>query len=113
MKVNICHLVLELSECEADLSDVDHVERAMRKAVEDTNLTELHCFFHRFNPMGVTGIVVLQESHISIHTWPEFGYAAVDLFTCGTKEQALRACNHLVASLRAQKVKRQDITRGI
>jgi S-adenosylmethionine decarboxylase len=66
------------------LNDPERVERALRDATEACGATLLNVFLHRFEPQGITGVAVLAESHISIHAWPENGYAAIDVFTCGS-----------------------------
>ena len=77
------HLLIELWDA-SNLSDVDRTEAALVRAAEASGATVLHSYMHPFGPeMGVSGVVVLAESHISIHTWPERGYAAVDVFMCG------------------------------
>ena len=78
------HLLLEFWDA-IHLDDPAHAERALVEAAEGCGATVLNVMTHHFSPQGgVSGVVVLQESHISIHTWPEFGYAALDIFTCGT-----------------------------
>ena len=78
------HVLVELYDCNASLlNDVDHVERSMVAAAEEANATVINSTFHHFSPIGVSGVVVIQESHLAIHSWPEFGYAAIDIFTCG------------------------------
>ena len=76
------HLIIDLYEAER-LDDRDHVEQAICRAVDASGATLLHIHLHRFEPNGVSGVAVLAESHISIHTWPEIGYAALDVFMCG------------------------------
>ena len=77
------HLLLDLWEC-SNLDRPDFIERALRKAAADAGAQVLHGHCHRFSPYGgVSGVLVLAESHISIHTWPERGYAAIDIFMCG------------------------------
>jgi S-adenosylmethionine decarboxylase len=77
------HLILDLWGC-TGLDDEELIERAFRKAIEVSGATLLHIHLHRFQPSGgISGVAVLAESHISIHTWPERGYAALDLFMCG------------------------------
>lgn len=77
------HLILDLWEARA-LDDMPTIERALRDSVDAAGATLLHIHLHRFEPNGgVSGVAVLAESHISIHTWPERGYAALDVFMCG------------------------------
>ena len=85
------HLFLELRDCdEALLDDVHHIEDAMVGAAREAGGTLLARSFHKFEPRGVTGIVAIAESHLSIHTWPEHSYAAADVFTCGAAFRPLR-----------------------
>ncbi|EAX48733.1 S-adenosylmethionine decarboxylase related, partial [Thermosinus carboxydivorans Nor1] len=67
---------------------------------------------HKFSPQGVSGVVVISESHLAIHTWPELGYAAVDVFTCGDRVNPWDACQHLVAKLEAAEVDAREVKRG-
>jgi S-adenosylmethionine decarboxylase len=76
------HLIIDLFEAR-HLDDVGHIEATLRRCVEASRATLLHLHVHRFQPNGVSGVAVLAESHISIHTWPYSGYAAVDVFMCG------------------------------
>jgi S-adenosylmethionine decarboxylase len=89
------HVILEMWGCQ-NLDSVDTAERALREMVValDVNLLDLHVY--PFSPVGVTGMAIVSESHLVIHTWPEHGYAAVDIFTCG----APRDPEHAVAVLR-------------
>jgi spermidine synthase len=78
------HIVVEFYDCPAEImSDVSLIENAMLTAARDADATVINSTFHHFSPFGVSGVVVIQESHLAIHTWPEYGYAAVDVFTCG------------------------------
>ncbi|MDR3533183.1 MAG: adenosylmethionine decarboxylase [Rhodopila sp.] len=80
------HLLVDLWGA-SNLGDPDHIDRALRNAAEAAGATILHGHFHHFSPNGgVSGVLVLAESHISIHTWPERNFAAIDIFMCG-------ACN--------------------
>ncbi|MEM7022122.1 MAG: adenosylmethionine decarboxylase [Pseudomonadota bacterium] len=80
------HLIIDLWGAH-HLDDVALVERTLRRAVVEAGATLLHVHFHKFSPNGgISGVVVLAESHISIHTWPERGYAAIDVFMCGGAE---------------------------
>jgi S-adenosylmethionine decarboxylase len=80
------HLIVDLYEAER-LDDVDHIEATLRRCVEEAGATLLHIHLHHFEPNGgVSGVAVLAESHISIHSWPERSYAALDIFMCGKAE---------------------------
>jgi S-adenosylmethionine decarboxylase len=78
------HLLVDLYRADR-LDDLDHIEETLRACVEAAGATLLHIHLHHFEPYGgVSGVAVLAESHISIHSWPERGYAALDIFMCGT-----------------------------
>jgi S-adenosylmethionine decarboxylase len=80
------HLIIDLWEAEG-LDDHARIETAMRNAVDAAGATLLHIHLHTFEPNGgISGVAVLAESHISVHTWPEKGYAAFDVFMCGDAE---------------------------
>ena len=76
------HLIVDLYGAQR-LDDIEHIEATLRCCVDASGATLLHIHLHRFEPNGVSGVAVLAESHISIHTWPEAGYAALDVFMCG------------------------------
>jgi S-adenosylmethionine decarboxylase len=76
------HLIIDLYDADR-LDDIDHIETTLRHCVDAAGATLLHIHLHHFQPNGVSGVAVLAESHISIHTWPEAGYAALDVFMCG------------------------------
>jgi S-adenosylmethionine decarboxylase len=76
------HLIVDLHGA-CGLDDIDLVESTLRDCVAAAEATLLHIHLHHFHPNGVSGVAVLAESHISIHTWPEAGYAALDIFMCG------------------------------
>ncbi|MCP4674993.1 MAG: adenosylmethionine decarboxylase [Deltaproteobacteria bacterium] len=84
MKATGRHLLVEYRDCDRTvLNDLSKIEELMRKAAEAADAIIVGSVFHPFLPQGVSGVVVIEESHLSIHTWPEYGYAAVDFFTCG------------------------------
>jgi S-adenosylmethionine decarboxylase len=96
------HCILELYDCDSSrLDDEAFLRDAITTAARRAGATLLNLITHRFEPQGVTGLALLAESHISIHTWPESGYAAVDVFTCGDHTMPERACAVLVAELSA------------
>ncbi|MEM6319239.1 MAG: adenosylmethionine decarboxylase [Bacteroidota bacterium] len=78
------HYLLELYDCPPDLlSEFEPIGAIMNQAALEMRATIVNSNFHHFNPYGVSGVIVIKESHLTIHTWPEYGYAAVDVFTCG------------------------------
>jgi S-adenosylmethionine decarboxylase len=106
------HWLVEYFGCErAMLDDARRVEDAMRAAAEAAGATVITTAVHRFAPQGVSVVVVIAESHLSIHTWPEHGYAAVDFYTCGPC-QPERACQSLRAALDASRTEIMRVQRG-
>ena len=89
------------------------IEKHMKQAALEANATIVQSIFHLFNPWGVSGAVVISESHLTIHTWPEYGYAAVDLFTCGDEVNPWDAFNYLSEKLQAGRVETTEVPRGI
>ena len=78
------HILVEFFGCSPEiLNNVSVIESSMLVAAQEAGATVINSTFHHFSPFGVSGVVVIQESHLAIHTWPEYRYAAVDLFTCG------------------------------
>jgi len=84
------HLIIDLYDADR-LGDIDHIRATMLDCVEQAGATLLHIHLHPFQPDGVSGVAVLAESHISVHTWPEAGYAAFDVFMCGDSKPELCA----------------------
>ncbi len=108
------HIICELSGCDAQiLSDVELIRKTMVDAAKEANATVLLDAFHRFQPQGVSGVVVIQESHLSIHTWPESGYAAVDFYTCGDHTDPWRACEYAAQRFGAKTMLTTEVKRGI
>lgn len=105
--------MLELYGCKkARLNDIAFIEAMMIEAARRASATVVQQFFHQFSPFGVSGTVVIAESHINIHTWPEHDFAAVDLFTCGSEMEVMEACGYLVEALEAQKHTIKTYERG-
>ncbi len=97
------HCILELYECdEIKLNDEAFLRYTIGLAVKLAGATLLNLITHQFEPQGVTGLALLAESHISIHTWPECGYAAVDVFTCGDHTMPEKACEVISSELSAK-----------
>ena len=104
------HLIIDLHDAER-LDDIDHIEATLRHCVEAARATLLHIHVHHFQPNGVSGVAVLAESHISIHTWPEAGYAALDVFMCGSANPD-RCIPVLREAFAAKRVGVNEILRG-
>lgn len=78
------HLIIDAFECNSTyLNDMDYLKKLCKEAALNTNMEVLYTYFYQFEPQGVTGMLVLSTSHISIHTWPEEGYVSLDFYTCG------------------------------
>ena len=108
------HFLMELEDCnEETLNDLEAIKTAMLTAADEAGATIMGESFHRFAPHGISGVVIIAESHLCIHTWPEYGYAAADIFTCGTSVQPEKAAELLVEKLGAKKHSIQEIPRGI
>jgi S-adenosylmethionine decarboxylase len=107
------HVLLELKECNpALLDDLDYVKKVMVDAAREVGATIVGESFHRFSPQGVTGVLAIAESHISIHTWPEYRYAAADIFTCGTAIKPKIAAQYLIDKLECKRPGISEIYRG-
>lgn len=107
-------ILAEMTHCAADrLDDLARLEELMVEAARAAGATVLGVKMHRFEPHGVSGVVVIAESHLTIHTWPELGYAAVDAFTCGDMVSPQRAVEVLSQGLGACQVTTLAINRGI
>ena len=92
------HCIWDAYNCDAEtLSYVPHVEKALYAIIEKLNLSPVNAAFKQFEPIGVTGFILLEESHISIHTWPEHNYAAIDVFSC--KAFDIEAVNAIISEL--------------
>lgn len=106
------HFLVEYHGCDASVLDnMELLERSLRRAAQAAKAHVINALFHRFMPHGVSGVVVIQESHLSIHTWPESGYAAVDFYTCGECMPQL-AHDVLLAALAAESFELLEIERG-
>ncbi len=106
------HLLADLFDC-TGLDDIKRVERALRAAVSEACATLLEMKLHSFGEQqGVTGIALLAESHISIHTWPERDYAAIDIFLCGAQDNINAALAAIAVELGAGRIVQQQFARG-
>ena len=108
------HLLLELFDCDSDaITNLDVVKSVLVEAAKRAQATIVDVVFHEFNPFGISGVVVIAESHLSIHTWPEYRYAAVDIFSCGEVLQPSVAANYLVEQFGAERTSVVELQRGL
>ena len=107
------HVIIELWGCGDAINDADLVKAAMVEAVRAANVTLLNIFVYAFSPQGVTGVAVLSESHLSVHTWPEHGYVAADVFTCGETTRPHAAAEVLAQQFGAKSMVVQELERGV
>ncbi|PIU18015.1 MAG: adenosylmethionine decarboxylase [Elusimicrobia bacterium CG08_land_8_20_14_0_20_44_26] len=108
------HIVADLWGCNSEyLDDVSIVQDFMNKAAREADATVLNSTFHTFQPHGVSGAVIIAESHLAIHTWSELGLASIDIYTCGAKADPWAAFKFLKKSFQAKKYTVLELKRGI
>jgi S-adenosylmethionine decarboxylase len=108
------HMLLELFDCDPDaINNLEAVKGALVEAAKRAQATIVDIVFHEFNPFGISGVVVIAESHLSIHTWPEYRYAAVDIFSCGDTLKPEVAANYLVEQFAAERTSVVEVQRGL
>jgi S-adenosylmethionine decarboxylase len=107
------HVLAEIHGCSFDvLNDREKVETIMVNAALETGAEVREVVFHKFSPQGISGVVVISESHLAIHTWPELGYAAFDVFTCGDRVNPWDACNYVSEKFQAGHMTAREVKRG-
>ncbi|MFB6305775.1 MAG: adenosylmethionine decarboxylase [Flavobacteriales bacterium] len=107
------HLLIELNNCDTEvLKDLTHLEKAMNRSAKAGGANIVDSNFHAFSPYGISGVIIIKESHLTIHTWPEHQYAAVDLFSCSGKIDADKIIAVLKEELMAENVIIEDVERG-
>lgn len=108
------HIIAELYDCDVEIINNESlVEIAMLEAAELSGATIIKPVFHKFSPHGVSGVVVIAESHFSIHTWPEYGYCAIDIFTCGDAINSDVALEYIKQKLIAKNISVVEMKRGV
>jgi S-adenosylmethionine decarboxylase len=108
------HLLVELHGCQPEqLKRVEDVKEILVGAARACGATIVDVAFHEFNPFGVSGVVVIAESHLSVHTWPEHRYAAVDIFTCGDVIKPEEAAAYVASRFRCKNPSIIEIKRGL
>jgi S-adenosylmethionine decarboxylase proenzyme len=107
------HILVEAYDCDREaLDNIGELQEAMEPAAEKAGATVVESAFRKFQPHGISGVLVISESHLTIHTWPEFGYAAIDLFTCGCNADPWKAFEHLSSYLKSSRTTSIEIQRG-
>lgn len=109
-----CNIFADMYGCDASvLDDVEYLRTMMKEAAKRGNMTVVRTIFHRYEPQGITGIVVVKESHIAIHTWPEHAFASVDIFLCGNNSRPYEVLKYIESKLRPARVYTNSIERGL
>jgi len=106
------HIIADFWGCNIDLDNIKLIEESLVIAAEESNCTILHKYFHQFSPQGVSGAIIIAESHFSIHTWPQKKYAAIDAYTCGNRANSVEAIKILEAIFKPEKSDIKNIERG-
>ena len=108
------HLLLELKDCNLEvLNDLDYLRNCLHDTAEQVGVTVVNEAFYQFSPHGISGVIIVSESHFCIHTWPEHGYAAVDVFTCGDSIDSEQAIKLLVEKLGSKDPSYIQLERGV
>jgi len=110
--VSAVHLIVDFIAPRNFIDDPDEIEKVLFEAAKAANNTPLKTAIYKFPVQGVTGVILLAESHISIHTWPEFDYVSIDIFTCGKKTKPRNALEYLKDKFSPREVKVREIKRG-
>lgn len=107
------HIAMECSACPAELlSDAARLQELMVSCAQEAGATVVDSIIHSYNPIGLSGVVVIAESHLAVHTWPEIGYASFDIYTCGHEKLATKIADLLESRLTPGKVTRQTLHRS-
>jgi S-adenosylmethionine decarboxylase len=108
------HLLVELYECDTKvISDVRTIEEIMVGAAKAAKATIVDVVFHNFNPNGISGVIVIAESHLTLHSWPEHNFASIDIYTCGSTINPWKAFDYLVKHFKAKNVTAMEFKRGL
>ena len=108
------HVIAELWGCTAEkLNDLHGIERIMVNAALEAGAEVREVAFHKFAPQGISGVVIISESHLTIHSFPEHGYASIDVYTCGDRIDPNVACKYITEALGATKQESIEVPRGV
>ena len=107
------HFIVEASGCGEVITDVSKLQDILVEAAKQANAQVWSVSFNRFPPDGVSGVVVISESHLSVHTWPEENYMALDIYTCGVKSMPFKAVEYVLEKVEAKRSHITEISRGL
>lgn len=108
------HVIAELWGCSAEkLNDLHSIERILVNAALEAGAEVREVAFHKFAPQGVSGVVIISESHLTIHSFPEHGYASIDVYTCGERIDPNIACDYITRALGATRLEAIEVPRGV
>ena len=108
------HLILDLEHCDAEiLNNLSKIREILIEAAQEGGATIIGETFHKFEPVGVTGIISISESHLCVHTWPEYNYASADIFSCGPNYDVQKSATILIEGLHCKSPKIRKIERGL
>ena len=107
------HFIVEASGCDETITDVVRLQDILVDAARRAHAQVRGVYFHRFPPNGVSGVVVISESHLSVHTWPEVNYMALDIYTCGAQTKPMVAVEYVIEQVHAQHAHITEISRGL
>jgi len=103
----------DLFECASDINSIDLIRKAALEAAKLGNITVVKEVTHEFAPHGISCVLVLAESHMALHTWPEYGYVSIDLFTCDSSIESEKIIQNLKSTLKADRVESRTFSRGV
>lgn len=108
------HAIVDLYDCNiSNIDDLKEIKKIIIESVNESNLHVVKEFFYKFNPIGISGVLILLESHLTIHTWPEYNFVALDVFTCGKHFNPKEVCSIIAKKLKSDKYVIKLIERGI
>jgi len=105
--------IADIYDCDTDISDPEFVRKVALEAAEIGNATIIKEVTHEFSPHGLSCVLVISESHIALHTWPEHGYVAVDIFTCDLAVDGYKIIDYVKTQLKAERATTEHIRRGL
>lgn len=107
------HAIADIYMCNCpNMDNINYVKKLIFKSAKEANLTVVNSQFHKFNPIGISGVLILAESHLTIHTWPEYNYIAIDIFTCGQNINPSKACEKIAKNFKSNNYDIKEFERG-